>query len=264
MVPRLAITSSRVMPMPLSVMVTVPAARRRRRCGSRARGPRPAARAVRERREAQPVAGIRGVGDQLAQEDLPVAVERVDHELEELAHLGLEAVGFAAAARFSGVARVSSCHGSPVRGLKSARRGSAILGICAGFSSAACSAAPVSGKGPELGEQERRPLVGDQHRAAPPRRAAMNGAASGAASRAAAQVARWRQAHSTSSSSSQGAGRFLPSRPATLRQARRALACARSQSRRGLHRTSAVRRLGCDPRHAARDIARQPCSASSS
>jgi hypothetical protein len=51
--------------------------------------------AVRDGRKAQPVAGIRGVGDELPQEDLPVAVERVDHELQELTHLRLKAVGLA-------------------------------------------------------------------------------------------------------------------------------------------------------------------------
>ena len=52
-------------------------------------------RGVGERLEAQLVAGVRGVGDQLAQEDLLVAVQRVDHQVEELLDLGLEAEGFA-------------------------------------------------------------------------------------------------------------------------------------------------------------------------
>ena len=49
---------------------------------------------LREREETQLVVGVRGVRDELAQEDLAVAVERVDHELQELTHLGLEAVLF--------------------------------------------------------------------------------------------------------------------------------------------------------------------------
>src|SRR2546430_14160080 len=49
-------------------------------------------RAVCDRCEAQPIAGVGGIGEQLAQEDLPVAVEGMDHELQQLAHLGLEAV----------------------------------------------------------------------------------------------------------------------------------------------------------------------------
>ena len=42
---------------------------------------------------AQLVAGVRGVGNQLAQEDIFIFVERVDHEIEQLADLGLELMG---------------------------------------------------------------------------------------------------------------------------------------------------------------------------
>ena len=45
--------------------------------------------------EAQPVGRIGGVGDQLAEEDLLVAVEGPDHEVEDLADLGLVASGLA-------------------------------------------------------------------------------------------------------------------------------------------------------------------------
>ena len=48
-----------------------------------------------QRLEAQLVGGVRGVGDELAQEDLRVAVQRVDHELQELLHLRLESEGLA-------------------------------------------------------------------------------------------------------------------------------------------------------------------------
>src|SRR5690606_32199470 len=48
---------------------------------------------LRERLEAQLVGGVRRVGDQLAQEDLLVAVQRMDHEVQELPHLGLESQG---------------------------------------------------------------------------------------------------------------------------------------------------------------------------
>jgi hypothetical protein len=51
-------------------------------------------RRVRQRLEAQLVAGVRGIGDQLAQEDLLVAVERVHHQVQQLLHLGLEAQRF--------------------------------------------------------------------------------------------------------------------------------------------------------------------------
>ena len=79
--------------MPLSVMVSVPAAGVRIDADAELAGPGASSAAVGDGREAQPVAGIGGVGDQLAQEDLPVAVQGVDHELQQLAHLGLEAVG---------------------------------------------------------------------------------------------------------------------------------------------------------------------------
>ncbi len=36
------------------------------------------------------VDGVGGVGDQLAQEDLLVGIERMDHQVEDLVHLGLE------------------------------------------------------------------------------------------------------------------------------------------------------------------------------
>ena len=55
-------------------------------------------RRVGERLEAQLVAGVGGVGDELAQEDLAVRVQRVDHQVQELLHLGLEAAGLALAA----------------------------------------------------------------------------------------------------------------------------------------------------------------------
>ena len=43
-----------------------------------------------QRLEAQLVVGIGGVRDQLAQEDFPVAVQRMDHELQQLTDFGLE------------------------------------------------------------------------------------------------------------------------------------------------------------------------------
>ena len=45
-----------------------------------------------ERQIAQPVAGVRGVGDQLAQEDRALAVERMGDDIEQPADFGLEAV----------------------------------------------------------------------------------------------------------------------------------------------------------------------------
>ena len=47
-----------------------------------------------QRFEAQLVAGIRGVGNQLAQEDFLVAVQRVDHQVQQLLDFGLKAQRF--------------------------------------------------------------------------------------------------------------------------------------------------------------------------
>ena len=44
-----------------------------------------------QRLEAQAVDGIRGVGNELAQENLPVGIQGVDHQLEQLFGFGLEA-----------------------------------------------------------------------------------------------------------------------------------------------------------------------------
>ena len=51
---------------------------------------------VLQRLEPQLVGGVGGVGDQLAQEDLLVRVQRVDHQLQQLLHFGLEAQCFLA------------------------------------------------------------------------------------------------------------------------------------------------------------------------
>jgi hypothetical protein len=49
---------------------------------------------AREDLETQPVDGVGGVRDQLTQEDLLVAVQRVDHQVQDLDDLGLEAMRF--------------------------------------------------------------------------------------------------------------------------------------------------------------------------
>ena len=51
-------------------------------------------RRISQRFEAQLVARVRGVRDELAQEDLLVRVQGVDHQLEELSSFGLEAQRF--------------------------------------------------------------------------------------------------------------------------------------------------------------------------
>ena len=104
MVPRLRIASSRLMPMPLSVSLSVRAAlstsmrmagRHRSPAGRDSRSPRSAA--CRRRRKR---------GDQLAQEDFLVAVQRVDHQVQQLLHFRTEAHRF-----------VRCGHGSPLGNL---------------------------------------------------------------------------------------------------------------------------------------------------
>ena len=45
---------------------------------------------ISDRLEAEPLAGIGGVGDQLAQENVPIRVDRVDHELQQLGDVSFE------------------------------------------------------------------------------------------------------------------------------------------------------------------------------
>ena len=59
---------------------------------------------TRQRLEAQLVERVRGVGNQLAQEDFLVAVERMDHQLEQLLDLRLKAQGLRLGLRLSRVA----------------------------------------------------------------------------------------------------------------------------------------------------------------
>ena len=63
-----------------------------------------------ERLEAQLVAGVGRVRDQLAQEDLAVRIQRVDHQVQELLDLGLEAQRLAAGGCRCGVGHGSSSH----------------------------------------------------------------------------------------------------------------------------------------------------------
>ena len=89
MVPRLSISSCRSMPMPLSAIVSVPAF-----LSGMIRILSGVAVAEQvglgDRLIAQLVAGIRGVGDQLAQEDVGLGIDRVHHQVQQLGNLGLE------------------------------------------------------------------------------------------------------------------------------------------------------------------------------
>jgi hypothetical protein len=51
----------------------------------------------------QPVDGVRRVRDQLTQENVLVAVQRVDHEVQDLDHFGLETEAFLLRLRAHGI-----------------------------------------------------------------------------------------------------------------------------------------------------------------
>ena len=67
-------------------------------------------RAVVQRLEAQLVAGVGGVGNQLAQENLLVAVQGVDHQLQQLLYFSLETQGFAIGIRGSRLGHAYNSH----------------------------------------------------------------------------------------------------------------------------------------------------------
>ena len=86
---------SRVMPMPLSEMVMVRASlSKATRIFSSAVVLEQ--RRVGQRLEAQLVGGVGRVGNQFAQENLLVGIQRMDHQLQQLLDFGLKAQGFLA------------------------------------------------------------------------------------------------------------------------------------------------------------------------
>ena len=93
--------------------------------------------------KAQAIVGIRGIGDQLAQEDLPMAVQGMDHQLEELAHLGLKAECLFRVLRHARGFRKSSGRYDGT-GRSATRRGSAAchVGNCGDFFKTRRRAAP--------------------------------------------------------------------------------------------------------------------------
>jgi hypothetical protein len=97
-VPRCATASSALMPMPLSLIVIVLACSSKLMRTSRF-GVVLEQLGLVERLEAQLVAGVGRVGDQLAQEDLLVRVQRVGDEVQDLLDFGLEGVGVLAHGR---------------------------------------------------------------------------------------------------------------------------------------------------------------------
>ncbi len=77
---------------------------------------------VGQRLEAQAVEGVRGVRDELAQEDLLVRVERVDDDVQQLPRLGLELVGLGLRAHL--LRLLSFCHPRRSPGPRAASRSS--------------------------------------------------------------------------------------------------------------------------------------------
>ena len=92
MVPRWSMASCCDMPMPLSVMVSVLASLSKLTRTFEVRRVFVQAGVV-QGLEAQLVAGVRGVGDQLAQEDFLVGVQRMGDEVQQLGDFGLEGKG---------------------------------------------------------------------------------------------------------------------------------------------------------------------------
>ena len=86
MVPRLSISSCRVMPMPSSeisrVLASLSGTMRILASGGGARL------WIGQRLEPAAVHGVRRVGHQFAQEDLPLGIQRVHHQIEQASDLG--------------------------------------------------------------------------------------------------------------------------------------------------------------------------------
>ena len=94
MVPRLSISSPRSMPTPLSAMASVPAALSGW-IAIRKAGSSPRSSGVSSGEHAQLLAGVGGVGDQFAQEDVAVGIDGMHHQVQEARHLRLERAGLA-------------------------------------------------------------------------------------------------------------------------------------------------------------------------
>ena len=89
MVPRFSISSSRLMPTPLSATVSVPAALSARMRDAQLGLVAEQLRLL-QRQRAQFFAGVGGVGDQFAQEDVAVRIDRVHHQMEQTRDVRLE------------------------------------------------------------------------------------------------------------------------------------------------------------------------------
>ena len=92
-VPSASAISSRLMPMPLSSTVSSLVVRIGRDRDARL-GIVAEQFGAADRLEAQPFAGVRGIGDQLAQEDVLVGIDRMHHHVQQPRDIGLECPGF--------------------------------------------------------------------------------------------------------------------------------------------------------------------------
>ena len=92
MVPRPAVRSSRLMPMPLSETVRVLASLSSATVIANG-APSAISSGSGDRLVAQLLAGVGGVGDEFADEDFPVGIDRMDHQVQQARNVGLEALG---------------------------------------------------------------------------------------------------------------------------------------------------------------------------
>ena len=92
MVPSAWVRSSRVMPMPLSEKVSGLGVGIDRDLDREGRAVLDEFR-LGDQLVAQLLAGVGGVGDQFADENLPVGIDRMDHEVQQARNVGLEALG---------------------------------------------------------------------------------------------------------------------------------------------------------------------------
>jgi hypothetical protein len=113
-----------------------------------------------DRLVAQLVAGVGGVGDQLAQEDVGLRIDRVNHQVQQFGDFGLEGVG---------VSGLVLGHGVPLAGLVEGRRQcgatlrhqahAASMMRCCGLPSRRSRAARGIARSGRLQQGERRQMV---------------------------------------------------------------------------------------------------------
>ena len=98
MVPSASTSSARVMPTPLSLKVIVVALGIERNLDAKRLADLDQLR-LGDRLVTQLLAGVGGVGDELANEDVAVRIDRMDHQLQEARNIRLETLGLGLPAR---------------------------------------------------------------------------------------------------------------------------------------------------------------------